>query len=561
MKIYKIGGILLVFLTFFLINGICQGQNIPQLQRNGGATQLFVNGKPFLMISGELHNSTSSSLTYLEPLWPELKSLNLNSLIASISWDQFEPQEGIYDFTLVDGIIQKAKGNNLKLCLIWFASWKNGLSSYTPMWVKKDIKRFFRVQDRNGNNMDRISPSCKDAMLADAKAYAVLMKHIKEVDKDQTVIIMQVNNEVGIKQDLDYCKESLKLFKSEVPVKLIDYLNRNKNSLNIELKTVWELNGYATKGSWIEIFGDNPDAREFFTAWQYANYLNEICKQGRNEYNLPMFVNAALVHYTGEMPGLYLNGGPVSRVMDIYKAAAPDIDICAPDIYLPAFKSTCAAYTRRDNPLFIPECTTDAGKAFYAFAEHNAICFAPFGIDGATDNNSFRLACSVLNELAPNILQYQGTGKMHGFLREKDEVGTEVLTGKYILGITYGKKEESSYGLVIQTSEDEFIISGINCRITVSASDKKMKGVIGQVWEGKYEANNWVPLRLLNGDETSMNRALIVTGRNLIPFFIPETKKLLTPSQISSQYGFENEGTSKISSPAIFKVTMYTHDL
>jgi beta-galactosidase GanA len=553
--------ITLILIALGIIADICQGQNIPQLRRNGGATQLIVNGKPFLMISGELHNSTSSSLSYLDPLWPDLKNLNLNSLIASVSWEQFEPHEGVYDFTLVDGIIQKARDHDLKLCLIWFATWKNGLSSYTPMWVKKDIKRFFRVQDRNGNNMDRISPSCKDAVLADAKAYAVLMKHIKEVDKDQTVIIMQVNNEVGIKQDLDYSKESLKLFKSEVPVKLIDYLNRNKNFLNIELKTVWALNGYETKGSWTEIFGDNPDAREFFTAWQYANYLNEICKQGRKEYNLPMFVNAALVHYKGELPGLYLNGGPVSRVMDIYKAAAPEIDICAPDIYLPAFKSTCAEYTRNDNPLFIPECTTDAGKAFYAFAEHDAICFAPFGIDGDIENRSFGLAYSVLNELSQNILQYQGTGMMHGFLRENEESGTELLTGKYILGIIYGKKEEPSYGLVIQTSEDEFIISGTNCRITVSAADKKKKGVIGQVWEGKYKDNNWIPLRLLNGDETSMNRALIVSGRKLIPFFIPEANKLLTPSQIAGQYGFENEGTSKISSPAIYKVTLYTHDL
>jgi hypothetical protein len=558
---YKIVEIYLIFSAFFLTGGICQGQNIPELRKKGGATQLVVNGNPFLMISGELHNSTSSSLSYLDPFWSDLKNLNLNSLISSISWEQFEPQEGIYDFTLVDGIIQKAKEHDLKLCLIWFATWKNGLSSYTPMWVKKDIKRFFRVQDRNGNSMDRISPVCKDAMLADAKAYAVLMKHIKEVDKDQTVIIMQVNNEVGIKQDLDYCRESLKLFKSGVPVKLIDYLNKNKNSLNIELKTVWAINGYPVKGSWIDIFGDNPDAREFFTAWQFAGYLNEICKQGRKEYNLPMFVNAALVHYKGELPGLYLNGGPVSRVIDIYKAAAPDIDICAPDIYLPAFKSTCAAYTRNDNPLFIPECTTDAGKAFYAFAEHDAICFAPFGIDGSLDDISFGLAYSVLNELAPDILKYQGTGRMHGFLRENDEVGTEVMTGKYVLGITYGKKGEPSYGLVIQTSEDEFTISGINCRITVSASDKKMKGVIGQAWEGKYEANIWVPLRLLNGDETSMNRAMIFTGRKLIPFFIPETKKLLTPSQITGQYGFESEGTSKISSPAIYKVTMYTHDL
>jgi len=274
-----------------------------------------------------------------------------------------------------------------------------------------------------------------------------------------------------------------------------------------------------------------------------------------------MYVNAALVHYLNELPGLYLNGGPVSRVIDIYKAAAPYIDLIAPDIYLPTFKSTCATYTRSDNPLFIPECTTDAGKAFYAFAEHDAICFAPFGIDRAIHNISFGLAYSVLNELAPEILNYQGTGKMHGFLREKDETGTELTMGKYVMVITFSNKEKPGYGLVIQTAEDEFIFAGSNFKVVFSSTDKRQKAVIGQVWEGKYEEKNWIPLRLLNGDETSINRALFVTGRNLIPFFIPSSDKLLYPSRIQEHYDSTSEVNSKIVSPAIYKVTMYSHDM
>ncbi|MEI6916166.1 MAG: hypothetical protein WCL39_13610, partial [Armatimonadota bacterium] len=213
------------------------------------------------------------------------------------------------------------------------------------------------------------------------------------------------SEDIGIKLDIDHNEESLDLFQGRVPPALTDYLSRHKAGLDIELKTVWALQGYPTKGTWIEVFGDNPSAKEFFMAWQYASYLGEIAKQGKREYTLPMFVNAALVHYLNERPGLYLNGGPVSRVMDIYKAAAPAIDLCAPDIYLPAYKSTCAMYTRPDNPLFIPECTDDPGKAFYAFAEHDAVCFAPFGIEDAVANPSFAPAYGVLNELAPQILK------------------------------------------------------------------------------------------------------------------------------------------------------------
>jgi hypothetical protein len=35
---------------------------LPQIKQNGAVKQMFVDGKPFIMLSGELHNS---SLTYL----------------------------------------------------------------------------------------------------------------------------------------------------------------------------------------------------------------------------------------------------------------------------------------------------------------------------------------------------------------------------------------------------------------------------------------------------------------------------------------------------------------
>jgi hypothetical protein len=99
---------------------------IPHLRKQGTATQLVVNGQPLVMLAGELHNSSSSSLDYMQPIWPKLAALNLNAVIASISWELVEPKEGQFDFTLVDGLIKDARQHNLKLVLIWFATWKNG---------------------------------------------------------------------------------------------------------------------------------------------------------------------------------------------------------------------------------------------------------------------------------------------------------------------------------------------------------------------------------------------------------------------------------------------------
>ena len=286
--------VLLAFLFSTAIQFHClKAQELPQLRNEGKITRLYVDGKPFIMVAGELHNSSSSNLTYLAPIFPKLKEMRLNTVIASISWEQFEPQEGKFDYSLIDGIISQARENNLKLCILWFASWKNGLSTYTPLWVKKDSKRFFKLKQNNGSTGEVISAFCKEAQMADAKAYVQLMKRIKEVDKEHTVVMMQPENEVGAFQDLDYNKQALDLFKSQVPETLIRYLQKNTNNLSPEMKSVWQRNGSKTKGTWSEVFADEMKcAQNFFMTWQYASYINEICRLGKKELNLPMYVNA-----------------------------------------------------------------------------------------------------------------------------------------------------------------------------------------------------------------------------------------------------------------------------
>src|SRR5580692_8033489 len=95
----------------------------PHLEKRGVTTQLIVDGKPFLMLSGELHNSTSSNLEYMQSFWTNLKALGLNSVVTPLSWELIEPKEGSYDFTLVDGLIDQARHENEKIVFLWLASW------------------------------------------------------------------------------------------------------------------------------------------------------------------------------------------------------------------------------------------------------------------------------------------------------------------------------------------------------------------------------------------------------------------------------------------------------
>jgi len=498
-------------------------------------------------------------MEYMEPWWPKLKAMNLNTVLASVTWEQFEPEEGVFDYTVIDSLIENARAQKMKLVLVWFGSWKNGQSTYLPLWVKKDTDRFFRAKNKDGGIIETVSPFCEAAMDADVKAFAALMKRVKQIDHDHTVVMVQPENEVGLFLDFDYNDVALELYKQNVPSQLTAYLDAHRKSLEKELKTVWQQHGGKLKGTWQEIFGDNPSSREFFLAWQYASYINEVAKAGKAEHPLPMFVNAWLVQKPTDLPGVYPNGGPVSRVMDIYKAAAPEIDIVCPDIYLPDFKEITARYHRQDNPLLIPESTLDAGRAFYAFAEHDAIGYSPFGIDGKRSgegNVLFNEAYATLNQMMGLIATHQGTGKMVGCLKEGKEAGHSVTLGGYRLDITYQSRDVPCFGIIIQTSADEFVVAGMNLKIRFSSAnpDDGKTGYIAQVWEGQYENGQWKPGRQLNGDETWHNKLLPVNGRKI------ETDSNVAPVKpVDGQpFAYTSSNTKKITVPGLYRVTVYS---
>lgn len=90
---------------------------IPTLSNYQGKPILLVDGKPMLLFSGEAHNSSASSLSYMEEeVWPNVRSLNLNSIIVPVSWEFLEPQPGEYDFTLPDGLIAQAHREGASWC-------------------------------------------------------------------------------------------------------------------------------------------------------------------------------------------------------------------------------------------------------------------------------------------------------------------------------------------------------------------------------------------------------------------------------------------------------------
>jgi beta-galactosidase GanA len=390
---------------------------VPHLERRADTTQLIVDGKPFLVLGGELLNNSAASLEYIKPIWSKLTAMRLNTALVPISWAQLEPSEGKFDFTLVDGLIRNARAEHLRLVLLGFGSWKNTWSSYAPDWVKRDFERFPRVQLQNGSGTERLSPFSDANRIAEARAFAALMRCIKEIDSDsRTVIMVQVENEVGVIPDArDHSAAANAAYDRPVPKELMEYLQLHKDSLEPELRAKWQATGFKTSGNWDAVFGSGLETHDLFMAWHYACYIGKVAEAGKAEYNLPMFTNAALIR-PNYAPGQYNSGGPLPHSIDIWKAGGPQIDFLSPDIYF-EFKKWSARYDRPENPLFIPEAAGDAQSAanvFYAIGNHRAIGFSPFAIDSMDPSTAggreLSRSYGVLSQLAPLILENQHKG-------------------------------------------------------------------------------------------------------------------------------------------------------
>ena len=508
--------------------------DIPHLAPHGSTQQLVVDGKPFLVLGGELSNSAASSADYLSHLWPGLKSVGLNTVIAPVEWDQIEPEQGHFDFTVADSLIKQARANNMHVVLLWFGAWKNSMSTYAPAFVKRNYQLYAKAQDDEGQPQDILSPFDPDTLKADQSAFSALMAHLKATDTARTVVLVQVENEIGMLPVVrDYGPQAQAAWNGPVPPVMMAYLAAHRDSLNPYVKDLWAAQGFRTTGTWAEVFGTSIPAQEVFQAWYFAVFANELTRAGKAAYGLPMYVNVAL-NRPGKAPGEYPSAGPLPHLFDVWKAGGPDIDMISIDMYFPNFKDWAAKFKRPDNPFFSPE-DNQAGRddgganAFYAIGELDSMSFSPFAIDKLKPDNSANLtsAYDVLHQIAPQVLAAQGTGRMRGFKADVsyDGVASEHPTvfelGGYRFTATYDDKNApdpkrdiaNNGGLIIQTGDNEFLVAGQGVTLTFEdATDTHMAVGIEKDVEGQYINGAWTPGRWLNGDETLEGRHLHLPG-------------------------------------------------
>ena len=544
--------ILLAALSFLAAYAV-SAQGIPSLQQVNGKTCLVQDGKPLILLSGELHNSTASSVSYMEreKTFDNLKAIGLNSVIATASWELVEPTEGKFDFTEVDYVIKAAREHDMKVMFIWFGAFKNPFMTYAPTWMKKDVKRFPRAKDEKGNDLEMPCVLSENVMKADAKAYCEFLKHIKETDYDKTVVMIQIENEPGLRGSIrDFSPLAEKAWKANVPDQLISYLKANDGALKEDVQKAWDANGKKTKGNWEQVFGKslteddgtNPilnQTEHFFTAYSYAKYLDYLSSEGKKVYALPTFTNASIFGVISRGRSLG-NGCSIPEFFDLYAAGAPSLDILTPNSYMQQIDQICEAFVWKGNPILIPESGTSALRGLYVVGEWDAIAFSPFGIDsfaaGASSSLSdtqknFYDCYNLLAQMEPLIRENIGKDSMRAVYLYNGHASDTIEMGDYTITCTYGRRgfdigammapatgggnapggrpaqqQEPRFegaAMFIQVSPDVFYMvgDGVNASFAVKEGVKSSYCGYDKIYEGEFVDGKFVPGRLLNGDE------------------------------------------------------------
>jgi hypothetical protein len=502
---------------------VAQGTELPTVALKNGASALIVHGKPYVILGGELGNSSAGTEAQADAILPRLASLHVNTVLMPVAWEQTEPTEGRYDFRILDHWIDVARQHRLHLVLLWFGSWKNGFSDYAPGWVKADTQRFPRARAIDGSPLDILSTFGKETLRLDSRAFATLMAHVRKVDaQQQTILMVQVENEVGYLGDRrDRSTEADRAFNDAVPPALLQALQSMRRALTPELGAQFNPRGQ----TWKQVFGDAAD--EAFMAWRYATYIDAVAQAGKEQYALPMYVNAQLPAPM-ERAGEYPSGGPHPYYQQIYRAVASHIDFYSPDIYWPEFAYWLRRYQALGNPIFVPETKIDSApyNALYAYGEAKAFGFCPFGIDSLrlpnNDTDQSPLVMQVygaLNELGDLLPAAQTEERTRGIVLHASSPRPiqTVALGGYLFQATLSRSwpektllTDDGAMLVLQSDPDEFYVVGSGLTLSITRDpdvDSRLAG-IGSIEEVSRSGANWTVVRRLNGDQSDQGRQL-----------------------------------------------------
>jgi hypothetical protein len=116
--------------------------------------------------------------------------------------------------------------------------------------VKDDQQRFPRSRLKSGKAVEALSPFSDANQQADTRACTAFMQHLRQVDSQKpTVVMIQLENEVGLIGDSRaHSAEAEAASARPMPAELLDYLQKNQETLWPELRKLREDAGAKTPG-------------------------------------------------------------------------------------------------------------------------------------------------------------------------------------------------------------------------------------------------------------------------------------------------------------------------
>ncbi|MBR6321796.1 MAG: DUF5597 domain-containing protein [Lachnospiraceae bacterium] len=502
-------------------------------------------GEPVFVIGLQAHNSSTGTVMIGRTM-DAIALYGGNTIEAPVYWYAAEPEEDHYDLSQVKELIDKARSRGLYLIILWFGANKNGHPNYAPEYIKLQPEIYRIAVGPDGAPVASISPHCYETMERDKKAFLEMIRFIRDYDAETgTVLAVQIENEFGYAQtDRDYSALAQADYERGVPEALI----------GVELEDMGPL---THDGSWVGEFGRH--ANEAFSAWYHARYVEALAAAGKEIDDMTFFCNIFIGETGIEVPGFsYNGGGGVGRVIDVWKKAAPHLDLLCPDIYLAGrrvYERICSRYARKDNALMIPESSpmgdANAMNLMLAVGKYGAVGVAGFGAESALDDSGkllpearkVALTMRAIAGLAPLLIKSRGTGRVYGVIQDEFTSEEYIRTDRYHVTAKFFKgtgvrggftsnvnlrapenaylKEERGRGILIRTGEDEFFLAGVNIgfefRRRTDMNDPKAYVHLSSrqstqlnflsVEEGHFDAEgNWVVDFIRNGDETNFTQ-------------------------------------------------------